>query len=648
MGQVFKYIAWMVIWVWQGVSAQALQLTATLDHTEISLSDTLTLSISLESETKLPGGEPQFEAEAFEQQGVQSFFSSQSQYDSYRGKFSQLQTKTFRYVLSPRKTGLWKVRKIRFQVGTQWLTAPDLSVSVVQDLALLPSSQAAQGGTAGTVLKRKRGADPFWIEVEVLRLGQPLASSSPLYKGEQVEVRYILVSQGGQLSHLELGEPPEFKGFLKEEWDSSVSSKKTIDWQPASCQGQPCRKAVLVRYGLSPIQVGSFQWDPLRVQLAYSASRSMDDPTDLASFGGFFAPFFQDLIRQDKQLKSPSLSVEVKEVPLEGQPAGFSGAVGQFEFTANLSASQTRVNEAVTWTIEIKGKGGDLHSWQLPAFSLPPGIEMYDSKGKGGTQGQSRTFELVLLPRVPGSFQLPSLSFSFFHPLRKQYQTIQTPSFSLEVTGSAPRFSPSPPVANLSAEVPPDSAYSTFKPLKPLKPLPSIAQATWDFPPLWRVLYWLVTAGAVVFIGLVVKVLWSQSFFGKASALSSAGEVLFQELEGGLKTLSSSQVVSSEKWKQLGLWHEKLLGGWIAVFEEKTQVKAQGLSRREQKALWVTDSGMISEPFWQAVEKIWEVGDRIRFAKGAGMSFEEACRESQWAVQESRHLLREFLSPRVE
>ncbi|MCP2848858.1 hypothetical protein, partial [Salmonella enterica] len=57
------------------------------------------------------------------------------------------------------------------------------------------------------------------------------------------------------------------------------------------------------------------------------------------------------------KVKSKPVNVEVRELPEDGKPEGFSGAVGNFSYKAELSKDQVKANDAVTIKLTVTGKG---------------------------------------------------------------------------------------------------------------------------------------------------------------------------------------------------------------------------------------------------------------------------------------------------
>ena len=74
-------------------------------------------------------------------------------------------------------------------------------------------------------------------------------------------------------------------------------------------------------------------------------------------------------------------NLRVKELPIDGKPFDFSGAVGTFEFTTKLDRDSIEANESASLSMRISGTG-NLRMIELPKFDIPNDIEAYEPKYK--------------------------------------------------------------------------------------------------------------------------------------------------------------------------------------------------------------------------------------------------------------------------
>ncbi|NOY76345.1 MAG: protein BatD [Calditrichaeota bacterium] len=158
-----------------------------------------------------------------------------------------------------------------------------------------------------------------------------------------------------------------------------------------------------------------------------------------------FDDFFNDDFfgkQVERDIQSQPITITVLPLPEEGKPADFSGAVGTFNMTAKLSKDSVKANEAVTLTVKISGTG-NIKMLPEPKVTIPPDFERYEPKitekinrTATGVHGY-KTFEYVLIPRFPGEQRIAPISFSYFNPVKKAYQTVHSPEFVVHVKPGA-------------------------------------------------------------------------------------------------------------------------------------------------------------------------------------------------------------------
>ena len=144
--------------------------------------------------------------------------------------------------------------------------------------------------------------------------------------------------------------------------------------------------------------------------------------------------FFQQY-RQDGY--SNTLKIKVKDLPAN-QPKNFNGLVGEFELDFNLNKNKVKSGEAIDLNITISGKG-NLNSFDDPVLDLPKDFDQFDPDIKNnvttksnGTSG-SISYDFVLVPTFYGDYTIPAYSFSYFDLNTKQYKTLSTGEFKIEV-----------------------------------------------------------------------------------------------------------------------------------------------------------------------------------------------------------------------
>ncbi len=155
-------------------------------------------------------------------------------------------------------------------------------------------------------------------------------------------------------------------------------------------------------------------------------------------------PLIDDLmgIPVEVQLTTPEVPIEVFPLP-QNKPAGFGGDVGTFSLSATIDKENVKVNEAVKINITITGQG-NITFIQLSPLKFPDEVESFSpvsddsvSISRNGIEGQ-KTFTITLIPKKEGAYTLPGITFSYYDPKKKEYVTVQTPEFKLNVAPGDP------------------------------------------------------------------------------------------------------------------------------------------------------------------------------------------------------------------
>ncbi len=129
-----------------------------------------------------------------------------------------------------------------------------------------------------------------------------------------------------------------------------------------------------------------------------------------------------------------SAMVSVKDVPEQGRPDCYIGAIGQFQLSAELTPKKARVGDPITLTLSLSGKGS-LEGVTPPDLAEVPGIaeqfkiyEATDDVRRGSCR-----FTYSLRPLVEGLETFPAVPVAFFDVEKGEYVTLQTEPIPIEV-----------------------------------------------------------------------------------------------------------------------------------------------------------------------------------------------------------------------
>ncbi len=139
------------------------------------------------------------------------------------------------------------------------------------------------------------------------------------------------------------------------------------------------------------------------------------------------------------QAQSQSATLAVRALP--AAPAGFRGAVGQFQLESTLDREQVNTGELITWTLSLGGRGNWPMLAALPTRTLPSGLQLRDTVRDdvkvNGEFERTRREILTFVVVEPGTYRLPSVTLPIFDPVSGRYVTLESPPLQFIATGAA-------------------------------------------------------------------------------------------------------------------------------------------------------------------------------------------------------------------
>jgi BatD DUF11 like domain len=295
-----------------------------------------------------------------------------------------------------------------------------------------------------------------------------------VYVGESIPVDIEVGMRSGFVSSL--NGVPKLTGddFTLSNLRQPERTEKLIDGQPF----------VLLTWHsvLAVVKPGNFTLSaeaPLTVKIRTQSRKesALDD-----QFGDpFWQNFFGTSVPKDVNVQSPPQQLLVQELPAAGRPADFHGAIGSFAIESDVSPTKAEVGDPLTLRMRITGSGNfdRVDSTMLDhveQWKTYPSKSTFNTNDPTGHKGE-KVFEQPIVASKPGAQTLPALSFSYFDPATKHYETVHgTPlnvviSASLADSSTAPQSaaSESSAVSQSAAGLKPDhpatEAYSTLIPL---------------------------------------------------------------------------------------------------------------------------------------------------------------------------------------
>lgn len=151
---------------------------------------------------------------------------------------------------------------------------------------------------------------------------------------------------------------------------------------------------------------------------------------------GFDDPFFGDLLgRQETRpivLECNRLNVNVTSVPTENQPDSYTGGIGSFGFSVEVTPKEVRVGEPITVRMRVTGNG-NLDQVTPPPLPNNTHLKVYNPNVLPSTLPNEKIFEQVIIPRSEEISEIPPISFSFFNTKTASYLTQTRGPFPITV-----------------------------------------------------------------------------------------------------------------------------------------------------------------------------------------------------------------------
>ncbi|HTN39100.1 MAG TPA: BatD family protein [Arachidicoccus sp.] len=140
-------------------------------------------------------------------------------------------------------------------------------------------------------------------------------------------------------------------------------------------------------------------------------------------------------------VKSKPMTVHVIPLPVHGQPADFSGAIGQFKISASVDKNKLPAGENNILHVRITGTG-NLDAVDLPTINWPSNIQAYDAKDSQSVNKsayplqKSLNFDVPFIGNNKGGVVIPSIVFNYFDTQKNAYVKDSTDQIQLEFTES--------------------------------------------------------------------------------------------------------------------------------------------------------------------------------------------------------------------
>ena len=313
-------------------------------------------------------------------------------------------SKTYSYFLKPLKKGTLKISQASIEIDNETYKSLPIEVTIT-DSVKQPSDAVTQ-----------------YYNDDDIELRALISKGSP-FLNEPITVVYKLYYKAPiNISDARETETPKFKDF----WSQTIKIPQ-LKVQREVYKGQNYNVVEWRKVVLYPQRVGELEISPLSLNLV------LDVPTDKRDFFG------NVIYDQTSQLISTGMRrINVKNLPNQGKPDSFTGAVGEFEFDVILNKNSLRATESFQAELKVKGSG-NLKLFDLPNILVPNSMELFEPEREelintnllGMSGSISKLFTVI--PRFQGNFPIEEVEFSYFNPETEKYKILKSPRLTIDV-----------------------------------------------------------------------------------------------------------------------------------------------------------------------------------------------------------------------
>ncbi len=391
----------------------AQQFNATVDRTTVGQYDRFQVYFTFE------GGDinslSNFRAPAFAGFKILSGPNQSSSMQIINGKVSG--SMAFTYILQPAAVGDFTIGSASVtHAGKNYSTQP---IKIKVEKGTPQQQKESNGGYS----KEELGKNVFIVAE---------ANKSRALLGEQILVTYKLYTKLN-IASPQISKLPSYDGF----WAEEVGPLQNINFEIGMYKGERFRIAKIKQVALFPSRTGVLSVTPFELNVPVIVKKKK---TGNDVFDEFFNDsFFGKTETVEFGTKSNTIKVEVDPLPA-GAPKSFNGAVGDFNFKAEVDKKDVSANESITLRLSINGSG-NLKLLKVPDPELPSGFEKYEPKtveniNRGAVISGQKIIDYLIVPRNAGQKEIPPVEFTYFNPSSRKYITLKSQPFKINVRQS--------------------------------------------------------------------------------------------------------------------------------------------------------------------------------------------------------------------
>ena len=424
--------------------------------------------------------------------------SMQSSYQMINGHTSQSSSITYTYIVAATKGGSYTIPAAHVVVDGKKIASNALTIKVIGSTG---SNSRPYNDDEGEEVRemgsRISGSDLF-IKVS--------ANKKRVYEQEPILLTYKVYTLV-QLSQLR-GDMPDLKSFYTQEVDLPQQKSFSLE----TVNGRPYRTCTWSQYVMFPQTTGKLHIPAITFEGVVIQQNRNVDPFEAFFNGG------SGYVEVKKKIEAPGIEIQVD--PLPQRPATFSVGVGKFNISAQLDKTETKANDPITLRIIVSGTG-NLKLIKQPVINLPKDFDKYEPKvteqtklTTAGIEG-SKIYDVLIVPRHQGKYDIPPVEFTYFDTSTKRYETVKTETFHLDVA----KGSGASAVSDFSGQ---DELQELNKDIRFIKTGDADQHLTGDYF-FGSTAYW-ITIAALVLVFIALFVIFRQRAIDNANVTAMRGK----------------------------------------------------------------------------------------------------------------------------
>jgi hypothetical protein len=387
----------LVLMVGGGTGANAADpsLEVHLDPRKIGIDDTTLLTVRILE----PQGTPEVDLGALENLEVVSGPATKTEFSWINGEATR--ALSFSYILQGLDVGTAAVGPVTVELDETVLSSEVVTAEIVPG-SVVPQRQSRRNSPFpfdpfGDLVQRRQPTRSARI---VLR---QLVDDSQLVLGQPVSAAIVLDTTTGGIDGFEWLTPPAYPSW----WAQRIEPPERVSGEVVEVNGVRYNRFVVVRHVLVPLKTGPLEVPSVEARIGFRSA-------------SLFSP--QQVVERATE------AVSINVAPRSRPPEGYSGAVGDLRYSANLDPQHIEFGESAVLSIELRGHG-NLPLVEEPALwprcsdceSYPPEEESDVTVDAGGIHG-SRVWRTTLVPRDWGEIELEPVMLAVYDPAVGHYR----------------------------------------------------------------------------------------------------------------------------------------------------------------------------------------------------------------------------------